>query len=128
MEAAHSESVKYLDGFAVHWYWDGIAPPNLLDQTHQRYADKMILNTESCIGDKPWQVHGPVLGAWDRAEQYIKAFIEDLEHWVNGWIDWNLMLDQNGGPNYATNHVDAPIIVNIGLPSEKNCVVLTERN
>lgn len=29
-----------------------------------------------------------------------------------GWIDWNLALDVNGGPNYVDNYVDAPIIVN----------------
>lgn len=125
MEAAHSESVKYLDGFAVHWYWDGIVPPTLLDQTHERFTNKLILNTESCIGDKPWQVHGPVLGAWDRAEKYITAFIEDLEHWVNGWVDWNLVLDLDGGPNYVKNHVDAPIIVNIGEFSVNKYLVKT---
>lgn len=50
MQAAHPESVKYLDGFAVHWYWDDIAPPSLLDQTHEKFPDKFILNTESCLG------------------------------------------------------------------------------
>lgn len=50
MEKAHPESVKYLDGFAVHWYWDAIAPPQFLVETHQLYSDKLILNTESCIG------------------------------------------------------------------------------
>lgn len=28
-----------------------------------------------------------------------------------GWIDWNLCLDPNGGPNWASNFVDSPIIV-----------------
>lgn len=51
MEEAHPESVDtYLDGFAVHWYWDDIAPPRFLDDTNALYPDKFILNTESCIG------------------------------------------------------------------------------
>lgn len=50
MQEAHPESVKYLDGFAVHWYWDNIAPPSLLDKTHDKFPDKFILNTESCLG------------------------------------------------------------------------------
>lgn len=29
-----------------------------------------------------------------------------------GWIDWNLVLDEAGGPNWVENYVDAPIIVN----------------
>lgn len=28
------------------------------------------------IGDKPWQKHGPVLGSWSRAEDYITAYFE----------------------------------------------------
>lgn len=37
---------------------------------------------------------------------------KDLQHWVNGWIDWNLILDLHGGPNYVKNYVESPIIVN----------------
>lgn len=114
MEEAHADAVNYLDGFAVHWYWDKLAPASLLDQTHDRWPDKLILNTESCIGDKPFQTHGPLLGSWERAEEYIKAYIEDLQHSVNGWIDWNLVLDEAGGPNYTNNTVDAPVIMNLG--------------
>lgn len=50
MQIAHPESIQYLDGFAVHWYWDDIAPPSLLDKTHEKFPDKFILNTESCLG------------------------------------------------------------------------------
>ena len=35
-----------------------------------------------------------------------------MNHWVTGWVDWNLVLDEGGGPNWAGNYVDAPIIVN----------------
>lgn len=35
-----------------------------------------------------------------------------MNHGVAGWIDWNLALDENGGPNWIKNFVDAPIIVN----------------
>lgn len=38
-----------------------------------------------------------------------------MEHWVNGWVDWNLILDETGGPNYSNNTVDAAIIANIGI-------------
>ncbi|KAK8773049.1 hypothetical protein V5799_012418 [Amblyomma americanum] len=36
----------------------------------------------------------------------------DLNHWVTGWTDWNLALNTGGGPNWAQNFVDSPIIVN----------------
>lgn len=114
MEEAHAQAVHYLDGFAVHWYWDKLVPASLLDDTAARWPGKLIVNTESCIGDKPFQTHGPLLGSWERAEEYVKAYMEDLEHSVNAWIDWNLVLDERGGPNYTNNTVDAPVIVDDG--------------
>lgn len=35
-----------------------------------------------------------------------------MNHWVVGWVDWNLVLDESGGPNWAGNVVDAAVIVN----------------
>lgn len=35
-----------------------------------------------------------------------------MNHWAIGWVDWNLVLDQTGGPNLANLHLDAAIIVN----------------
>lgn len=36
---------------------------------------------------------------------------QDLNHYVVGWTDWNLALDQTGGPNWVKNFVDSPVIV-----------------
>lgn len=107
------KSIDALDGFAVHWYWDDIFPPSLIDKTMKEYPNKLLLNTESCIGDKPWQKHGPELGSWSRAVQYIKSFMQDLQHAFNGYMDWNIVLDEQGGPSYVNNTVDSPIIVNL---------------
>ena len=101
-----------MDGLAVHWYWDFIIPPAGLNEAHRLFPDKLIINTESCLGDKPWNVHGPILGSWSRAESYIQHIMQDLQNSVNGWIDWNLVLDEIGGPNYAKNFVEAAVIVN----------------
>jgi glucosylceramidase len=35
-----------------------------------------------------------------------------LNHYTTGWVDWNLALDLEGGPNWVHNFVDAPIIIN----------------
>ena len=53
-----------------------------------------------------------ILGDWSRAESYATDIMENLLHGVGGWIDWNLALDAKGGPNWAKNFVDSPIIVN----------------
>jgi glucosylceramidase len=36
--------------------------------------------------------------------------INDLNRWTVGWIDWNLVLDEVGGPNHVGNYCSAPII------------------
>jgi glucosylceramidase len=36
--------------------------------------------------------------------------INDLNRWTVGWVDWNLVLDETGGPNHVGNFCSAPII------------------
>lgn len=55
---------------------------------------------------------GPIIGDWIRGEYYATDIIENLENWSIGWTDWNLCLNEIGGPNHAENFVDSPIIVN----------------
>jgi glucosylceramidase len=103
---------EYIDGLAVHWYADRVTPTDLLDETANAYPDKFIIATEACAGSQPYEVRKPVLGMWKRMEEYTMDIIEDLNHYVSAWVDWNLLLDEDGGPNYAQNYVDAPIISN----------------
>lgn len=51
------------------------------------------------------------VGRWERAESYANDILDDLRHSVSGWVDWNLCLDLIGGPNWAKNFVDSPVIV-----------------
>jgi glucosylceramidase len=53
---------EYIDGIAVHWYWDTLFPPSLLDRTHNNFPDKFILATEASVG-KSWRMF-PYLGSW----------------------------------------------------------------
>lgn len=75
MEAANPKSMDYVDGFAVHFYFDGYDQPSLLDDTKRLFPSKVILNTESCLGVLD-VIRGPLLGSWDRAETYILSYIE----------------------------------------------------
>ncbi|KAK8788544.1 hypothetical protein V5799_021680 [Amblyomma americanum] len=107
-----ADAAKYVAGVAVHWYTDSVTNASRLDETHDAFPDKFILATEACMGDKPWIKEKVELGSWDRAENYSHDILEDLQHWVTGWVDWNLALDRQGGPNWVQNFVDSPIIVN----------------
>ncbi|XP_017480969.1 PREDICTED: glucosylceramidase [Rhagoletis zephyria] len=113
MNASRADSLHYLGGLTVHWYWDEIFKPVLIDIVHKAMPDKIMLISESCIGDKPWQKSAPILGSWKRAEKYARSFLQNLQQEFNGWLDWNIVLDEQGGPNYVENFVDAPVIANM---------------
>ncbi|XP_076249036.1 lysosomal acid glucosylceramidase-like [Calliopsis andreniformis] len=113
MDGVYSDkkAQTYIIGTAVHWYGDPITSADVLDETHYNNPDKIILMTEACTGYLPLDTK-VVLGSWDRGEQYMRSILEYLNHWAVGWVDWNLALDKQGGPNWINNFVDSPIIVN----------------
>ena len=43
--------------------------------------------------------------------RYARNIIVSLDHWVSGWVDWNIVLDRDGGPNHAGNFCGAPIMI-----------------
>ena len=45
--------------------------------------------------------------------RYARNIIGSLNHWVSGWVDWNPVLDERGGPNHVGNFCGAPIMVNL---------------
>ncbi|XP_017875574.1 glucosylceramidase-like [Ceratina calcarata] len=105
----HEEAKNYISGTAVHWYFDYLVRPVVLDSLRDLNTDKFIFMTEACIVG---EVETVLIGSWDRGERYILSIIEYMNHWSIGWVDWNLALDKAGGPNWINNFVDAPIIVN----------------
>jgi glucosylceramidase len=50
------------------------------------------------------------------AERYGRSIINDLNRWTVGWIDWNLVLDDSGGPNHVGNLCSAPLLVDRSVP------------
>lgn len=44
--------------------------------------------------------------------RYARNIIVSIDHWVRGWIDWNVVLDHNGGPNHVGNYCGAPVMIN----------------
>ncbi|RMX67539.1 hypothetical protein KXD40_003377 [Peronospora effusa] len=105
------ESKKYLSGVAFHCY-------KKLKKFYKAYPDMFMLGTEACEGYMPGFTgtgKGPALHnpekAWKRAENYARDIIENSNSMAGGWVDWNLFLNTNGGPNWANNMVDAPILV-----------------
>ena len=90
-------------GLAVHWYSGDSF--DLLERTHELSPHHHLLASEAC------NCPGTRLNDWGRAEKYAHDIIGDLNHWVEGWVDWNIVLDEKGGPNHLGNLCDAPILV-----------------
>lgn len=99
----------YCWGTAMHWYVsDDFAAPA---RAHAAFPSKPTLMTEGCC-DSELEFGKFGIGNWEHGERYAHSFINDFNHWVVGWIDWNIALDQAGGPNHVGNFCDAPVIVN----------------
>jgi glucosylceramidase len=96
-------------GTAMHWYVsDDFAAPS---RAHAAFPSKPTLFTEGC-NDRHEEKSGQFdLGKWEHAERYAHSMVNDFRNWVCGWIDWNIVLDQTGGPNHVGNFCDAPVIV-----------------
>jgi len=98
-----AEAAKYVWGTGFHWY--GEDHFEHVQQLHDAWPDKQLLFTEGC------QEGGPHLGSWDLGERYARSMINDLNRWTVGWIDWNLILNEQGGPNHVSNFCSAPIMI-----------------
>ncbi len=104
---------KYTHGVAYHWY-SGDHFENLR-LFNEKYPEKMLINTEAC------QEGGIATNDWRVAKRYAHNIIGDLNNFANGWMDWNILLDEKGGPNHSKNYCDAPIIANIQKNSVRYC-------
>jgi glucosylceramidase len=100
---ADAEAAKYVWGTGFHWY--GEDHFDHVQLVHDAWPDKNLLFTEGC------QEGGPHAGSWALGERYAKSMINDINRWTVGCIDWNLLLNQHGGPNHVGNYCSAPILV-----------------
>ena len=96
------EAAQYVWGTGNHWYVS--EEFENLSKVHEQFPDKHLLFTEGCIEG------GVQLGAWGTGERYARNIIGDMNNWLEGFIDWNLVLNEQGGPNHVGNYCDAPII------------------
>ncbi|MEM6261579.1 MAG: glycoside hydrolase family 30 protein [Bacteroidota bacterium] len=103
-----AEAAKYAWGIGFHWYetWAGGLPMfTNLGAINQSFPTKNLLFTEGCQeGFRPDRYQ-----YWKHAERYGRSIINDFNQGTVGWTDWNILLNQNGGPNHVGNYCFAPI-------------------
>lgn len=100
------ESCPEADGIAYHWYtgdhFDNIA------LCREVFPNKLLIHTEGCVGYSNFNADEEV----KNAEIYAHDIMGDLNNGSNGYIDWNILLDNNGGPNHKQNYCNSPIMLN----------------
>ena len=99
---ADAQAARFVWGTGFHWY--GEDHFDQVQLVHDAWPDKHLLFTEGC------QEGGPHAGSWALGERYARSMINDLNRWTVGWIDWNLLLNTQGGPNHVGNLCSAPIL------------------
>ncbi|HON63327.1 MAG TPA: glycoside hydrolase family 30 beta sandwich domain-containing protein [Bacilli bacterium] len=101
--AEDPEVLPWIWGIGIHWYvsedFDKVA---LIKET---IPSLHVIFTEGC------QEGGVRLGSIQTGERYARNIIGDFTRGCEGFIDWNLVLDEHGGPNHVGNFCDAPMIV-----------------
>ncbi len=88
------EAAQYFDGTAVHWY----------ASTVDYFPEALEYAKSKAPGKHLHPKYVPVF-------RYARDIIGSLNHHVDGWIDWNMVLDRQDGPNWAKNWCVAPVIV-----------------
>ncbi len=129
-EMMTGEAVNMIEGFAYHWYTgDHFEALSLL---RGRYPDKLLMHSESCglhipgkalafdlPKDKQQELPGqmkeflkmtPREVDFQDAQNYAHDIIGDINHGMNRWIDWNMIVDRTGGPRHVPGGFAAPMI------------------
>ncbi len=102
------QAAKYVWGVGFHWYetWAGGEPMyNNVAEVTRAWPDIKVLLTEATV-----ERFDPTrLQHWPNAERYGDSLVNDFNAGAVGWIDWNILLNDTGGPNHVGNFCFAPI-------------------
>jgi len=101
-------AAKYIWGIGFHWYETWTGGPMLFDNlrlVHEAFPSKNLIFTEGCKE----RFEFDSLASWSLGEKYGYSMINDFNSGATGWTDWNILLDENGGPNHVGNFCFAPV-------------------
>jgi glucosylceramidase len=102
------KAARYVWGIGFHWYepWSGGEPMfDNVKLVHESFPDKNLIFTEGCSDS----FNAQRLKDWKLGELYGRSMINDFNGGAVGWTDWNILLDETGGPNHVKNFCFAPV-------------------
>ncbi len=105
------EASKYAWGMGFHWYetWAGGDPMfDNVEKVKESFPTKNLMFTEGCNE----KFDATQYQFWPHAERYGSSMIHDFNNGTVAWTDWNILLDQHGGPNHVGNFCFAPVHAN----------------
>lgn len=105
------EAAKYVWGIGYHWYenWSGGEQMfNNLKLVHEAFPETNLIFTEGC--KEKFDINR--INDWKLGELYGTNMINDFNNGIVAWTDWNILLDETGGPNHVMNLCFAPIHAN----------------
>ena len=103
------QAAQYVWGIGYHWYETWTGSTMLFDnvrRVHETFPDKNLIFTEGCAES----FDSTRIDAWTLGEKYGMSMIGDFNAGTVGWTDWNVLLDETGGPNHVNNFCFAPLI------------------
>jgi glucosylceramidase len=101
-------AARFVWGLGFHWYetWTGSAMQfENVQRVHETFPGKNLIFTEGCVE----KFEMSRINDWSIGERYGYSVINDLNSGTVAWTDWNILLDENGGPNHAGNFCFAPV-------------------
>jgi glucosylceramidase len=102
------EAARFVWGIGYHWYepWSGGEPMfDNVKLVYESFPEKKLIFTEGCV-DK---FDSQKINDWMLGEHYGRSMINDFNNGAVGWTDWNVLLDETGGPNHVGNFCFAPV-------------------
>ncbi len=101
-------AAKYVWGIGFHWYepWSGGQPMfENVKRVNEMFPEKHLIFTEGTVE----RFDAARYQFWGNGERYGRSMINDFNDGTVGWTDWNLLLDETGGPNHVGNFCLSPL-------------------
>lgn len=96
---------RYIAGAAMHWYTGDHF--DAIEILRKQYPGIKLMFSEGCVEYSRFADSGEVR----KAEMYAHDMIGNFRAGVSTFLDWNLLLDGQGGPNHVGNFCAAPVML-----------------